>query len=608
MSGHTKKQISFVIVSFLFIFSCTGVFCLYGKNINVYKGGDLQGAINQAGNGDTITIHPGKYYGPFILRGKNIQFIGVAVEKATGTKLPVIHGRKQSRHFYIDNVGLKRIKADKTIFRNLKFLKGKATKQSIAGSIGGSFHVRNGAQITIEDCIFMKNVAKRAGAVACVELGSRVVIRNCQFIKNKANKEGAAIYNFNGQIEVYDSEISYNYMKPRKKAKGKSDGTAVFCAGISGFATVQNCVMDSNLSYVWGSAILITGGQGANITGNTITNNITTKHGAIVVAHNNHISTTETIIEDNVVDGNVCGEIGAGIYLENARNVNIIGNQIINNSLMKIAQYDYALNAGAFYSHNSTGVFNDNFVNNNSAQVIGALDFEENSVFTVEGNIITNNTATKDWPAIVIRHSEVDFRRNIIRNNVLQSNGNQYHAGSLLVNGSKIMIENNLFDNNSDILYSVDSNVGLINNTIVNNVNPYAASVGFRLDNSKALIVNNIFYKNEGTAIHFFDSQVEIYNNNFFDNYRIARKDSSNPINTVEKLNSYSFASDNMDHEVFFTNASEGQFQLSPNSYLIDAGLEVELSASYDLMGNNRFTDQTIDIGACEYQFDDTVI
>lgn len=581
----------FFLLSFIFLFSSP----ICAKIFNVYSGGSIQDAIDTAKNGDTIKIYYGKYYSPFFLRGKNLQFMGVPKETETTIKYPKIHGKGEDRHFYIDNVGDHAINSTETVFQYLKFIKGEAKKTSIAGKVGGSFHIRNGAQISIIDCEFVKNGAKSGGAVAVVEAGSFARIENCSFSKNWAKREGAAFYIYEGTGEIYNSQINDNYLKEKKKSTSKSDGVGVFCAGETGFVIVNGCTLDSNIGHSWGSAILVTGGLGAMIEDNTITGNVTEKHGAIVVAHNDHISGTYTLIQNNIIDGNVCGEIAPGIYLENAVNVQIISNQITNNFLTEIAEYSESRNAGAFYAYNSNGTFINNLVKGNHAEVIGAIDIETNSTFTIENNTFESNYAEISWPVIVVRESTVNLNYNIIDNNYLSESGNKEHLASIFILDSGLTANSNLIKNNDGVLYISNSTVDFINNTVVNNISQRRNVHTLNAFQSGVKVLNNIFYQNQGVALYYYDSDFSVLSNNFYSVSQI-----SIDAMDVNDLNQYSYASGNVDFSPRFTDEASENFELSSSSYLVDAGRESKELSSRDLKGNSRINGSQVDLGAYE--------
>ncbi|MBN1185546.1 MAG: right-handed parallel beta-helix repeat-containing protein [Bacteroidales bacterium] len=240
-------------------------------------------------------------------------------------------------------------------------------------------------------------------------------------------------------------------------------------------------------------------------------------------------------------------------------------NNHTDSSYMAYCQFEYGKatgsnpdnRGGALYFHNSNNVFilNSQFLNCSAETYGGAIGIFNNSDVTLYNNIIGINSAL-DGGGVAIFNSKPLLMNNVIAQNTATSSG----AGLWIDNGAAPMISNNtIADNNGTGIYSNNSNYELGNSIIWGNTN----NIDIQGDSVPTIIYSDF----ESAASNFtgFGNITEY------------------PLFIGEDFNM-------------------NYYQTHPLSPVINKGNPYfEIMDLVDILGNDRIIDDTIDMGAYEY-------
>ncbi len=232
----------------------------------------------------------------------------------------------------------------------------------------------------------------------------------------------------------------------------------------------------------------------------------------------------------------------------------------------------------------------------------GLLLWSNGNRIAVSNSIIQNNTAANEVGGINMGSSgSVNLTGNIISNNTASFGGgarvNVNNPGSLIVSGN-VITDNHASDLFAGLYLFVAGNADVINNTISGNGAGTQSGAGFYLHIGNYTTVVNM-YSNViwGNA----DQQGgEI----FIDNSRLGSTVNAfnNDFDPDKVSGTFTIEGSNLNRDPLFNNQSAGDYHLSSNSPLIDAGENSAPSMlSKDIDGNPRVLGQYVDIGAYEY-------
>jgi parallel beta-helix repeat protein len=215
---------------------------------------NIQAAIDNSNNGDTIVVADGRYTGP---GNRNIDFKGkdITVRSENGPKTCIIDCERKDRAFYFHN-------------------------DENAGSILDGFTIKNGnaydggaiycydCSPAITNCIFSGNSSSRGGGgVNC--LHSSPTITNCIFSANSASDDGGGVY-----CSSYSSPTITNCIFNNNSAGqwyGRGAGGGIFCVQSS--PRIINCVIANNDAGMRGGGIYCVSSNNPTITNCTIIDN-----------------------------------------------------------------------------------------------------------------------------------------------------------------------------------------------------------------------------------------------------------------------------------------------------------------------------------------------
>ena len=291
--NYYQKSIKILIIISIFLLAI-GFFAntINASSIGNGTSGGIKEGINNAINGETITLATGQYSGvnnTGITINKNLTIVGKGAPSSV-----IIDGQKKARIFAIAN------NVDIT-FINITFANGKDSE--------------------------------RGGAVYNNYTNSKITFINCTFVNNTASIQGGAIFNSRGSCTVKNSVFNNNIV-------GHSAG-AIY-NGYGGNCTIINSIFTNNYA-IWGATIFNGNNGYLTVSNSTFTNNKVNKTGII---YNN--ANCKAILNNNVIKSNT----GSGIYNEgnlttndnsfsSNTNGNIVGNGIVKsetkNNLTKIS-------------------------------------------------------------------------------------------------------------------------------------------------------------------------------------------------------------------------------------------------------------------------------
>ncbi|MEA2048046.1 MAG: choice-of-anchor Q domain-containing protein [Campylobacterota bacterium] len=349
--------------------------------------------------------------------------------------------------------------------------------------------------------------------------------------------------------------------------------------------------------------------------------------GGGVLAHHHPIE----VVECNFTNNSVLGITARGGGFNTGGDVIVKDSSFINNSAISsgggfsgrdLTVINSTFNGntanvgGGFYTYYDATVSGSLFINNSSTQTysdVGGGGFSAYRNFTVADSSFIGNTSSRDGGGFYGTHGTVTdsyFENNtaaedgggfnvygvtltnsvFISNSALQGNGGAFEGGS----SGNAIVQNSIFTdntsyNNGGAIYMINNTLFLMNSLFANNSN------GIYLDGSmdSHIIVNNIFIDNNNSDIDGNENVIISY---LYNNY--INTSNVSVLNT--KLNNIFD-----DVNLGFLNESNGEYNLTASSDLIDAGAILDISyptyPASDIVGNVRVSGQTIDIGPYEY-------
>lgn len=391
----------------------------------------------------------------------------------------------------------------------------------ITGNISNKFH------FIVQDCIFKENLSKYNGSAIKINItatdSSQFIIRNNNFLNNSTAGGTLCFYS------------SYKATKP--------------IIDISH----NNFINNDGI----GLQILSSSSMNADINSNTFTHNISKSTGGIFINTNNVNTQTDATINNNTFISNI-GDDGGAIKMKFSwGNINI-------------------------------KTYSNSFVDNTARIRGGAISLEstsdEGGSVLFENNIIHSNQTSGSYGGAfyidVKRNCKMMIRSCVISNNYSES----LYGGAIAFYNGYLYCINNLINNNSSGAYISSSGAGsFINNTIA----------------------YNDFY---GVIVDKDEKEVSIYNTLVVNNSKELNLEVTNIINS----NSITGNTDWFKNPPFFVGYTDSvydfqiyDFNLIANSYAINNGMPDTLNMflpSTDLEGKPRIIGDTIDIGAYEFQ------
>jgi len=228
---------------------------------------NIQAAIDDANDGDTVEIQPGTYTGP---GNYNIRFNGKAI---------TVRGTNPED---FDVVAATVIDCNNSWAQGFMFDRGEDPNSVLSG-------------LTITNGDGGWSTAD-GGAIACH--GGSPIITNC-ILTGNAGSGGAIGANDYSDLIVRNCIITHN--------TSGSYGGGIFCTHVNS-ATIENCIISHNRSSKWGGGIRTTSSYPVLIKECIITGNRTRWGGGISSRG------PDVVIIGCVITGNIATEHGGGIY------------------------------------------------------------------------------------------------------------------------------------------------------------------------------------------------------------------------------------------------------------------------------------------------------
>ncbi|MBN1183029.1 MAG: T9SS type A sorting domain-containing protein [Bacteroidales bacterium] len=371
---------------------------------------------------------------------------------------------------------------------------------------------------------------------------------------------------------------------------------------------INNTIIDGNQN---GSVVYI-----SNCTNSIIINGLTIRNGNAITGGGIHCQGTAIDISNVVFINNTATDAGGAI----------IANQSSLNLKSIHALFNTANGGGAICLDNSTFELSNSNIFYNIASYGGGGLYLNNSNGRIEETIISGNTSSYAGGGVYGQSSFVSF----VKTSFVDNSTDGYGGGAYLnvCSGAlnNIIVANNSSDDIGGGLFLAGyPNLILTSSKIVNNYSPNGASglEGYMCN----LHVNNcLFAKNYGSVcIEYVETtQRQILNSTIVNNphgsIRIDKFSNIEIKNTIDwgnnKIRSGTFSDvqfslfeggiaggSNIDADPKFVDTLTGDYRLLYGSPCIDAGTydtNTIYMLKYDLLGNPRYYNDRIDIGAIE--------
>jgi hypothetical protein len=196
----------------------------------------------------------------------------------------------------------------------------------------------------------------------------------------------------------------------------------------------------------------------------------------------------------------------------------------------------------------------------------------------------------------------------VISDCIFRSNTATSFGGGFYNTDNTIAPHDILFDSNHATLgggglfetaTSTSTTSTFINLTLYGNTSKYGGAI-FVSGLTSSTIVNSIMWNDTATT-----HGSEIYSssaNNTAISYSIVSGGVQGSGLYAASTGTFSDGGHNLDLDPLFTDSSSSNFTLTASSPAIDSGSNTGVTATNDLAGNTRISDDTVDIGAYEYQ------
>lgn len=191
---------------------------------------------------------------------------------------------------------------------------------------GGALHLRNTAQVTLENVVFENcSTTKDGGVISKRDAGSKLTVKNCTFKDNSAGTSGGVAYILSGGATFENCTFTGN---------SASTGS-VFYVRSGGVVTVKNCTFEGNTATGGASGVFYLYAAQVDLEGCTIQNNTAKGNGgsAIYMTYTTTVNIKDTTITGNRFTGTASTSRGA-VYVTKAEDqVNLSGKVIIDDNI-----------------------------------------------------------------------------------------------------------------------------------------------------------------------------------------------------------------------------------------------------------------------------------
>jgi hypothetical protein len=378
-TGQLKKHIAILAVLLLNAATITTAKTIYVDDDNPADFNNIQAAIDDANNGDTITVADGIYRGN---GNRDIDFKGKAI---------TLRSDKGPENCIIDCQG-----GFEDNHRGFYFHTGEDANSVLDGFTitngdmldGGGIYCDHSSPV-VTHCTFNENHAEIDGA-GLYGTNSSLILSNCIFNNNHGGYFGGGIYCINGSPKIKNNTFLNNsahwgggifrstgmaIITDNVFTGNHADYGGGICCRYGASAIISNCTISGN-----------TAGEGAGILSDS---SITTITNNIIIANTTSgcgggISLSDSaIITNNIIAGNKARDEGGGIYCWFAPAPAITNTTIAGNSAGE--------GGGIFYDSSSSPIITNSILWGNAPDEILALC--EDDIYK-----ITYTDGQGDWP------------------------------------------------------------------------------------------------------------------------------------------------------------------------------------------------------------------
>ncbi len=282
-----------------------------------------------------------------------------------------------------------------------------------------------------------------------------------------------------------------------------------------------------------------------------------------------YLYSSSPTIQNVVFKANSANDIGGAVYIYNSTsnfsNVSFISNKSFSSG-------------GGIYVHNGSPALNQIYCNQNYSANAGAV-YAYTANLNIINAIFTNNHSTSDGGAFSSHSSSIDITNALFADNICSQNG-----GGLELYSSSIAFTTTL-----------------TNVTIANNTAPgIGGGICFQSSASSSLILNNSIISGNtattnGNEIASNSGGGTTLNYSCYDN-------STNDV--FLENGTFVTTNNNILDNPLFVDATAEDFRLFGESPAVNTGENSYNSESYDIRGEDRIQNTTIDMGAYEWTAD----
>ncbi|MCP4710728.1 MAG: hypothetical protein GY869_19050, partial [Planctomycetes bacterium] len=434
----------------------------------------------------------------------------------------------------------------------------------VTGAVDFGLNLRGGAVVTSRYCTYSHNraAAYGNGAGVCVRENSRLVLDGCNLQMNNAIKfgGGAFIKDNSKLILIGDpSDISENTAK-------NGGGIAVF---------------DDSTFEIQGQA--------------DIQNNIAAENGGGIYATNNaEISFYGTYNLRPGVYCNTAGGVGGGFYAAGSGTVVRLSNVDVGragypNKSMQTS--DFVGGGGATILYGARlEASNTRFGHNRSFAKGGGVFLHSSSAF------ITGDTADEGGFLPVS-----SFVGNIATGGIWSSGGGIYSRRSKM-HVENTLMTSNVTDNMGGGIHAEDYSVADLINLVVSRNKAGTFGVGIRPYSSTVTVSQCTIAYNDQSGVEFGGTTILGMTNCIVWGHTGTEVSPGLSVGYCDIEGGYATGTDNIDVDPDFIDYLAGDFRLSISSPCIESGIVLPgMSGAKDIVGNDRVTGDTVDMGAYEF-------
>ena len=290
----------------------------------------LQQAIYASSPGDVIMALPGTYQETIDFAGRN-----VTLKSAAGMGMTFIDGEGSG-----PVVRFQAFESPSCLLQGFTVTGGTASGGQAGGiaisgasptvrgcriqgntssDFGAGASTRNNAHPRFYDCVFVRNDAGRNGGGMLVDNGT-VQLYRCDFIENSADDSGGGLFARNGANGVVSSCVFTG------NSALNEDGGGAFLDGVG--LDLDACVFRENFAGALGGGIALRNASGTpELEGCTVVDNVAGEHGGGL-----SFDAVNVVLRHSLIRGNEALERGGGLYVVNATQIALEGNEHSSNT------------------------------------------------------------------------------------------------------------------------------------------------------------------------------------------------------------------------------------------------------------------------------------